>query len=152
MKTEFTIFKFKVTIRVWMSLTRWSRRPAPWPGPRAGGSGPSAAECSGSSPHRSCTSASENDLDLICNFSLCIAFHCAQCAMCIWLGFFPPRFFCNIIKCIFCRRTVLRIRIQRIHMFLASWIPIRIFLSSRKNSKKSLDSNCFVTCSRLLIF
>jgi hypothetical protein len=65
MKTEFAFHKFFVTIRVLKSLTRWSRRPAPWPGPRAGGSGPSAAECSGSSPNRSCTSASENDLDLI---------------------------------------------------------------------------------------
>jgi hypothetical protein len=44
----------------------------------------------------------------------------------------------------------LRIRIRRIHMFLGLRIRtsdwrIRIFLSSSKNSKKNLDSYCFVT-------
>jgi hypothetical protein len=51
------------------------------------------------------------------------------------------------------RDAVLRIRIRRIHMFLDLLDPdplvrevrIRILLSSRKNSKKNLDSCCFVT-------
>ncbi len=36
-------------------------------------------------------------------------------------------------------KSVLRIRICRIHMFSASWIRIRILLSSSKNSKQKLD-------------
>ncbi len=53
-------------------------------------------------------------------------------------------------------KPVYRIRIRiriRIHMFLSPdpdplsevWIQIRILLSASKNSKKNLDSYCFVT-------
>ncbi len=63
--------------------------------------------------------------------------------------------------------TVLRIRINRIHMFLGlldpdmyplvelwipSRIPIRILLSLSKNSKKNLYFYCFVTSFWLFIF
>jgi hypothetical protein len=43
--------------------------------------------------------------------------------------------------------TVLRIRIwiRICWSFWASWIRIRILLSPNKNSKKNLDSYCFVT-------
>jgi hypothetical protein len=57
-------------------------------------------------------------------------------------------------------KQVFRIRI-RIHLFLGLpdpdpqvriWIRIRILPSSSKNSKKSLDSYCFVTSFGLFIF
>ncbi len=46
-------------------------------------------------------------------------------------------------------KSVLRIRIHRIHVFWASWIRIRILLSSSKNSKKNFDFYFFVTSFRL---
>jgi hypothetical protein len=58
-------------------------------------------------------------------------------------------------ECIFSwLKPVLRIRIRRVHMFWVSRIPIhyseiriqiRILRLLSKNSKKNIDSNCFVT-------
>ncbi len=48
--------------------------------------------------------------------------------------------------------AVLRTRIHQSDEWIRIWLWIRIFLSPIKNSKKNLDSYCFVTSFRLFIF